>query len=208
MGVGIIGPVASGGGGKIQKIEKITSTQSWTAPSDVTSVHVTMCGGGGGGGSQENRCTGGAGSVDFNTINVTPGQAYTITIGAGGAAGIDGANSSFGGIFTVLGGDSPFRENATVLRNLGGGGGSASNSVIGGPGGSGYRGLGGGGGGSGHEGAEGGGAGSSGAGSGAGEAGPTDAAANTGGGGGGGNLNYFASSGGSGVAILEYWSGE
>lgn len=69
----------------------ITSTQSWTAPADVTSVDILLVGGGGGAGGNGGTATasggGGGGGVLQDSVPVTPNTAYTITIGAGGAGG-------------------------------------------------------------------------------------------------------------------------
>jgi hypothetical protein len=57
-----------------------TGTTSWTAPSDVTQVEVLVVAGGAGGASGG----GGAGGLIYNnSYPVTPGQTYTVTVGAG-----------------------------------------------------------------------------------------------------------------------------
>lgn len=121
MGVGVIGPVASGGGGKIEKTEKITSTQTWTAPDDVYEVEVIICGGGGGGAkSQDNNIAGpsGGGSAYYEVLSVTPGSSYSISIGAGGSqANVDGGNASTGGTSTF----------SNLFSATGGGGGRGGN---------------------------------------------------------------------------------
>ena len=69
-------------------------TYSWTAPAGVTSVSVVCIGAGGAGTrgtspSDENqlRQGGGAGGLGWkNNISVTPGQTYTVVVGAGGNA--------------------------------------------------------------------------------------------------------------------------
>lgn len=119
MGIGVIGTASGGTPSKIFKTEKITSTQSWTAPDDVTSVDLLMCGGGGGGGrysSAGRTGSSGSGSVDeFLNVPVTPGETYTLTIGSGG----NGANSSNAG-----GGNATSFGN---LRTIAGGGGGRAN---------------------------------------------------------------------------------
>lgn len=93
----------------------ITSTQSWTAPADVTSVDILLVGGGGGAGGNAGTATGsgggGGGGVLQDSVPVTPSTAYTITIGAGGAGGTsapghggDGSSSTFGSLRTCYGG--------------------------------------------------------------------------------------------------------
>lgn len=115
---------------KIQKTDIITATSSWTAPADVTSVELIMCGGGSGsnGGYASIFSDGGCGSVAYTVLNVTPGSSYTITIGAGGTGGITnggtggtGGTSSFGGLFSITGGTS------SSAAGLGGEGGIGSN---------------------------------------------------------------------------------
>ena len=102
------------------------STYSWTAPGGVTSVTVTIIGGGGGGtngtwsqgGCSGDAGVGGAGGAGGYIVNqvvaVTPGQSYTVTVGAGGAGGAygcpaynngsAGGNSSFGTVTATGGG--------------------------------------------------------------------------------------------------------
>ena len=61
-------------------------TFSWTAPAGVTSVCVVCIGGGGGGGTSASYQAGGGGGTAYkNNIPVTPGQSYTVVVGAGGA---------------------------------------------------------------------------------------------------------------------------
>jgi len=135
---------------------------SWTVPDGVTSVQYLVVGGGGGGGNGFDTGGGGGGAggmVLTGTLNVSPGQSYSVTVGAGGAGG-DNIRSNRNG---QLGGNSIFHT-ITALGGSGGGGsrtggtgsgGSAqvgtSNAPIGGAGGgngsSSVRGSGGGGGG-------------------------------------------------------------
>jgi hypothetical protein len=90
-------------------------TTNWTAPTGVYSVQYLIVAGGGGGGA----CYaggGGGGEVVTGTSGVTPGTAYTVTVGGGGAGGT-GCPSHAGN----QGGSSVF---ATISANGGGGGGS------------------------------------------------------------------------------------
>jgi hypothetical protein len=86
------------------------STQYWTCPVNVTQVRVTVVGGGGGGFSYGGGCcttvylSGGNGGVAIGLCTVTPGQTYSITIGAGGDAASSGLTSSFGSFLTATGG--------------------------------------------------------------------------------------------------------
>ena len=104
-------------------------TYTWTAPSYVTEVWVTVIGGGGGGGGfrWSDGCggdadTGGGGGSGGAVLNqhvaVTPGNQYAVGVGGGGAggpyvcgrdyppSGIAGGTSSFGGLIVATGGSS------------------------------------------------------------------------------------------------------
>lgn len=123
-------------------------TTTWTVPECVTSITVQVWGGGGGGGAAwsriQNGCAsscheacsqgggGGGGGFVSRTYAVTPGEVYTITVGAGGQGGAvspsgdnraqpgaPGQNSTFSGPATVAAG-SP-------LTAFGGNGGGAGN---------------------------------------------------------------------------------
>ena len=73
-------------------ITQFTSgTTTWTAPSTATSVRYLVVGGGGGGGGAYDNSGGGGGGgglVLTGTMNVTPGQTYNVTVGAGGDGAI------------------------------------------------------------------------------------------------------------------------
>lgn len=76
-------------------------TYTWTAPTGVTSVCVVCVGSGGGG---YTRGGGGGGGLGWkNNIDVTPGQTYTVVVGAAGAVGNNGAVSYFKDTSTVAG---------------------------------------------------------------------------------------------------------
>ena len=91
-----------------------TGTTSWTAPTDVTQVEVLVVAGGGGGGCNNGGGGGGGGVVYNNSYPVTPGQTYTVTVGAGGtpntsssgftSQGNTGSNSQFGNLTAIGGG--------------------------------------------------------------------------------------------------------
>jgi len=136
-------------GAVTQKVQEFLSTGTFTAPSNCTSVEIFMVGGGGGGGWAQTPASsntsslgggGGGGQVIQRKLNVTAGQAYTVTIGAGGAGassfanGTDGGDSSFGALATALGGaggSSYNSSNATTTptRTKGTGGGSAGSGA-------------------------------------------------------------------------------
>ena len=112
-----------------------TGSYSWTCPTGVTSVCVVAIGGGGVGNDASNGGgAGGGGGLGYkNNISVTPGQSYTVVVGA--TAAQDSGND---------GGDSYFINTSTVK----GGGGQGSTTSNGGNGGT-YTGDGGGNGGDG-----------------------------------------------------------
>jgi hypothetical protein len=98
-----------------------TSSSSWTAPTGVTKVRLTVIGGGGGAGT-DGSCggaEGGGGGFGYGIYTVSPGTTYTVTIGSGGA----GANSGPGN--GTAGGTSSF---GALLSATGGGGGIANTS--------------------------------------------------------------------------------
>ena len=96
-------------------------TQTWTAPIGVSSISVECWGGGGaGGGATGNPSAGGGGAggsySKITTITVTPGQTYSLFVGAGGTGSINAGNP---------GGDSWFLNDTTILAKGGYGGSSA-----------------------------------------------------------------------------------
>lgn len=125
-------------------------THTWIVPPCVTSITVQTWGGGGGGGGSTSRqsgtgsdyeaCSqgggGGGGGFASRTYSVTPGETYTIVVGAGGNGGAGGGsnpaanngqageNSTFSGPATVIPG---------TLTAFGGGfgGGAQSNNTSG-----------------------------------------------------------------------------
>lgn len=125
-------------------------TYNWTVPSCVTVVKVEAWAGGGGGGgtigiirtsgddgfNTSEVCVGagggGGGGFTSRTIAVTPGQVYSVVVGAGGTAGPAGSGTWNGGISTPAGtggtgGTSSFSGNGVNLQATGGtGGGGAS----------------------------------------------------------------------------------
>lgn len=133
--------------------DKFTSSNStaadWftgnKAPAGVSSVDYLVVAGGGSGGSSAGSPNtgsggGGAGGMKVNTgLSVTPGNAYTVTVGAGGtgvtnADGNNGNNSVFSSVTaTAGGGGGSWRGGGTgnVGKNGGsGGGGSGGGSSI------------------------------------------------------------------------------
>ena len=77
-------------------------THTFTVPSNVYSICVVCVGGGGGGSNVNNYNAGSGGGLGWkNNIVVSPGQQYTITVGAAGqgnsSGGTDGGDSIFPG---------------------------------------------------------------------------------------------------------------
>lgn len=81
-------------------------TTLWTAPAGVNSVEYLIVAGGGGGYNGWYGGGGGAGGMLTGTISVTPGNSYTLTVGAGGAGGYNGGNSVFASLTAIGGGTS------------------------------------------------------------------------------------------------------
>jgi hypothetical protein len=127
---------------KEMKTEIFTQSGTWTCPSGVEKVMVRLFGGGGGGNQYGG---GGGGYMAYSEFDVTSGNAYPITIGAGGAADGVGGITSFGTLLSANGGG---KATPTKAGCGGSGGGGAYEGVAGGDGsqfggGGGYRGDGG-----------------------------------------------------------------
>lgn len=95
-------------------------TYTWTAPTGVTSVSALVIAGGGQGGphngGDKGGGGGGAGGLIYNaSYSVTPGNSYTVTVGAGGSTTAAGSNAP-----GQNGGNSVF----ATLTAIGGGGGA------------------------------------------------------------------------------------
>lgn len=111
-------PIWSSVGGQMRAQLFITST-TWTCPSNVTQLKITVVGGGGGGGSGfAYTNSGGRGGYGFNYYTVTPGTTYTITVGLGGFGGVSptataGGTSSFGSLISATGGGAGGASPAT-----------------------------------------------------------------------------------------------
>lgn len=96
----------------------------WVCPQGVTQVFVSVTGAGGSGatgGTFTNGSGGGGGESCGAYLNVTPGNSYAYTVGAGGAAVSGNAVNGQGGGFSSFAGD-----NGTLTANGGQGGQSAS----------------------------------------------------------------------------------
>ena len=132
-----IASAVSGNGEQIYTHELSTQqTYSWTCPAGVTSVSVVAVGAGGGGigagNGQNYGIGGGGGGLGYkNNITVTPGQSYTVKVGAKGQPGPSGGGPTPTGT-SPNAGDSYFISAATVRGGGGEGGYSSSNGGRGG----------------------------------------------------------------------------
>ena len=117
--------VSWGAVGSNPKIDIFASSTTWTCPTGVTQVIVSVVGGGGGGGGNEGNesgGTGGVGGAGIGILTVTPATVYTITVGAGGGGGSGGGAGGNG----AAGGTSNFGpQGGTVLISATGGGGAS-----------------------------------------------------------------------------------
>lgn len=116
-----------------------TSSGTFTVPSGITSIKVTVLGGGGGGGTASVNGTcgdgGGAGGMAIKFITgLTPGSTVAVTVGAGGSSSVTGGTSSFGGYCSATGGSGGAANrspNITPSRTAGGTGTSGDINISG-----------------------------------------------------------------------------
>ena len=107
-------PVWASAGGGLQSIQTFTGNGTYTKPSGITKIKVTITGGGGGGGggnpSYNAKGGGGAGGTAIKIIDASSITTETVTIGSGGSGGSGGndgsagATSSFGSHCSATGG--------------------------------------------------------------------------------------------------------
>jgi hypothetical protein len=109
---------------------------TFTVPTGITKVKVTVVGGGGGGSNLIGGCVsipgggGGAGGTAIEIISgLTPGGTVSVTVGAGGAAASAGGTSSFGAYCSATGGAAS-TNNSTFSAGGQGGIGSGGNLNI------------------------------------------------------------------------------
>ena len=120
----------------------ITATGTWTAPRSVTRLRVRLVGGGGGS-TTYGGGGGGAGGYAESILAVTPGQAYSVVIGAGGipsgptVTGGNGGVSNFGNMVIAAGGFGGASANPDSHGGSGGTGTSGGLLMQGGMGGDG-----------------------------------------------------------------------
>ena len=138
-----------------KRIASFGANGSWTCPAGVTEIVVDASAGGAGGAGANGTTNAGEGGgggacIRNQSYVVTPGQVYTVTIGAaglGGALNADGTNggvTSLGALFTLSGGVSG-SKNGMGFGGPGGWGGQAGGDAfaLGGAGGSTIFGVGG-----------------------------------------------------------------
>ena len=118
-------------GGKT--IHTFTGSGTFSVNSGSSDVEYLVVAGGGGGGPDHG---GGGGAGGFRTgtgfsVSSSPG-AYTITVGGGGAAAVNGSDSAFGPIFSVGGGNSgnPNAPGANAGSGGSGGGGRGNGPSV------------------------------------------------------------------------------
>ena len=115
---------SSSGGGYTSGMQIFTSNGTFTVPENVGIIYVTACGGGGGGGagmwtgatdSIAGGGGGGGGSLCYKEpFIVTPGQSISITVGQGGAGGVNNNSADKTWTSTKMGSNG----GATVIGNL------------------------------------------------------------------------------------------
>jgi hypothetical protein len=112
---------SSGFDSGLASVQTFTSSGTWTKPSGITKVIVEVQGAGGGAGSGDNYAaqSGGGGGYVKKLIDVSSISTATITVGSGGAGGID-ANGTNGG-------DSSWVDGTNTLTGGGGVGGNWAN---------------------------------------------------------------------------------
>ncbi len=98
------------------RLAVFTAAGGFTVPGGSTLLKIRLCGGGGGGGAgapSMGGAGGGAGGYAEGIIAVLPGQSFSVTVGAAGAAAISGGaaagsggSSSFGTAISATGGQA------------------------------------------------------------------------------------------------------
>lgn len=142
------------------QVEVFTTSGTWTCPTGVNYIKITMCGGGGAGAREYinggNYFTGAGGgggeAIIGHVMKVTPGNAYSITIGAGGTIGnsqsqlSSGRNGGNGGTTEFVGDEYTLScsggagaTNNTGNGNTTGGLGATGNTSLNASGGTGFR---------------------------------------------------------------------
>ncbi len=121
---------------RTMNVVSLTSNQTWTVPSNVTTFEAVAIGGGGGS-SYGYGGGGGSGGGAYKTFTTTPGSTFAVTIGGAGAnaqpsqssPGSNGSNTSFGTITGYGGGGCRDYGSSSPGLSGGSGGGGASGTV-------------------------------------------------------------------------------
>jgi hypothetical protein len=115
-------------------LQSFTGSGTFTIPTGVTAVKVTLVGGGGAGGGStaaNNGGGGGAGGIAVKFLSsLTPGNTIAVTVGAGGT-GVSAAGGNNGSASTIASGTQVI---TTVTANGGSGGSSSGTASAGGNG--------------------------------------------------------------------------
>lgn len=123
-------PVLAAGGISQTVTFNTAGSHTWTVPAGVTQMDIQVIGAGGGAsgayGSRGGSGGGGGGYINAQNISVTPGQSFSMIIGAGGSAGAVNSNGGNGGTTTF---------NSAYVANGGTGGQISSGSGVAGVGG-------------------------------------------------------------------------
>lgn len=114
-------PVLSG----FYNMQVFTATGTFTVPTGITKVKVTVVGGGGGGASASSGGGGGGGAAIKIITGLTPAGTVAVTVGAGGAVQTTGGTSSFGAHCSATGG-----AGGTSGTNGAGAGGIGSSGLL------------------------------------------------------------------------------
>lgn len=109
-------------------VQDYTANNTFVCPSGVTELFAILVGGGGGGGSAGGAAPsggggGGGGSWIISRQTVSPAASYSITIGAGGAAGAANADG-------VVGGDTSFSSLVTARGGAPGYGSTSISTIV------------------------------------------------------------------------------
>ena len=102
---------------------------TFTTPNNTYTISVVTVGGGGGAsGSGSNRGGGGGagGGLSYGTIATTPGETFTVVVGAAGVGTVAGVQGGDGGSSQFI-----LASNNAILLNAGGGGGGKSGATSG-----------------------------------------------------------------------------
>lgn len=133
-------PAWGSSGGTLLNIQYFTGSGTYTATSGTSFVIVEVVGGGGGSGGSSSTVgsTGiGGGGGGYARKTISSGfNGQSVTIGAGGSAGIPsaaggaGGTSSFGSLVSATGGSGGLNASASAPTVYGGGGGAGSGGDI------------------------------------------------------------------------------